>query len=187
MPRGVYKRIIKAGMFGKKHSDKTKALISKNNARIWLGQKRPGHTEETKMKIRTARKSQIISIATRFKMSLSAKKGNDNNMWKGGVTPTHEKIRKSMEYKLWRDSVFKRDNYTCVSCGKKNGMGKTVKLNADHIKPFAIFPELRFSIQNGRTLCVNCHQSVTKAQHKNCLFVNSLRTRFISNNQTKTI
>jgi 5-methylcytosine-specific restriction endonuclease McrA len=61
---------------------------------------------------------------------------------------------------LWRESVFKRDNYTCVWCGAKNkkGNGKTVVLNADHIKPFALYPELRFAIDNGRTLCVDCHR-----------------------------
>lgn len=80
--------------------------------------------------------------------------------WRGGVNPINDTIRKSLEYKLWRESVFERDNYTCVWCGDHNydGRGKTVKLNADHIKPFAFFPELRFAIDNGRTLCVPCHR-----------------------------
>ena len=61
-------------------------------------------------------------------------------------------IRGRTEYKLWRKAVFERDNYTCIWCGQHGG-----KLNADHIKPFAVFPELRFAIDNGRTLCVSCH------------------------------
>lgn len=86
------------------------------------------------------------------------KKGELSPFWKGGVTPIHRIIRGSIEYKLWREAIYKRDNYTCVDCGIKSGCGKTVILNADHIKPFAYFPELRFAIDNGRTLCLDCHK-----------------------------
>ena len=79
-------------------------------------------------------------------------KGNKSSNWKGGLTPINTKIRASTEYKLWRVSVFVRDKYTCVWCRQIGG-----KLVADHIKPFALFPELRFAIDNGRTLCHNCH------------------------------
>jgi len=79
--------------------------------------------------------------------------------WKGGITPINKKIRNSLEYKLWRESVFKRDNYTCVWCGKKSSIGIKCFLHADHIKPFCDFPALRFAIDNGRTLCLDCHKT----------------------------
>lgn len=82
-----------------------------------------------------------------------SRRGEKSNMWKGGLTPINKIIRGSIEYKLWREAVFKRDNWTCIWCGQK-----THNLNADHIKPFAYFPELRFAIDNGRTLCVDCHK-----------------------------
>lgn len=86
--------------------------------------------------------------------------GEKNPMWKGGITPILVKIRGSIEYKLWRTSVFTRDNYTCVWCGDRNykGRGKTIILQADHIKSFSQFPALRFAIDNGRTLCFDCHK-----------------------------
>jgi hypothetical protein len=80
--------------------------------------------------------------------------GDKNPSWKGGITKIKQEIRKSFEYKLWRESVFKRDNYTCIWC-KNRGC----TLNADHIKPFSLYPELRFAIDNGRTLCVPCHRT----------------------------
>ena len=80
-------------------------------------------------------------------------KGANNSNWKGGITPINKVIRYSEEYKLWRQAVFKRDNYQCIWCGSNTG------IEADHIKQFALFPELRFAIDNGRTLCHECHKT----------------------------
>lgn len=88
-----------------------------------------------------------------FRLKKVFQKGAENVNWKGGVTPINEKIRKSVEYKLWWKACLERDDYTCVFCGKRGG-----ELHVDHIKPFSLFPELRFAIDNGRTLCVPCHR-----------------------------
>jgi len=79
--------------------------------------------------------------------------GPRHPFWKGGVTLENDKIRRSFAYKEWRRQVFERDSYTCQGCGQRGGT-----LNADHIKPFAVFTELRFEVSNGRTLCVPCHR-----------------------------
>ena len=81
-------------------------------------------------------------------------RGKNNPGWKGGISSQNAIIRGSYEYKLWREAVFKRDNWTCIWCNARGG-----ELNADHIKPFALYPELRFAIDNGRTLCVECHKT----------------------------
>lgn len=79
--------------------------------------------------------------------------GDQINTWKGGVTTVNEKIRKSTKYLEWRMGVLKRDDYICIFCKKRGG-----DLHADHIKQFALYPDLRFDLNNGRTLCVPCHR-----------------------------
>jgi len=88
----------------------------------------------------------------------NARYGEKASNWKGGVTPENRRIRGTSKYINWRKEVFKRDNYTCKECGARSGVGKMVILNADHIKAFADFPELRFNLNNGRTLCLPCHK-----------------------------
>ena len=94
--------------------------------------------------------------------------GKNHPNWKGGITPKNRIIRNSLEYKLWREAVFARDNWTCIWCGAKSGNGKAVILHADHIKPFSQYPELRFAIDNGRTLCKECHLT-TETYGKRCI------------------
>lgn len=55
-------------------------------------------------------------------------------------------------YKDWRKAVLERDAYMCQFCGSME------QLEADHIKPWATHPELRYDVANGRTLCRPCHQ-----------------------------
>lgn len=89
-------------------------------------------------------------------------KGENNPRWKGGITSENHRIRASVEYRDWRTKIFQRDDYICQECGIKGGwhkeLNKKIILNADHIKPFALYPELRFDVDNGRTLCINCHR-----------------------------
>ncbi len=71
-----------------------------------------------------------------------------------GLSKQDKLIRNSAQYKQWRTSVFERDNFTCQLCNERGGV-----LNADHIKRFADYPDLRFNVDNGRTLCIECHKT----------------------------
>ena len=130
-----HKRKMSAWQIGKKLSEETKRKI----ANTLTGKKHP-------------RKFTKFSEERRRKMSL-ARIGEKSHRWKGGVTKKNQIIRNSVEYKLWREAVFKRDNFTCQFCGVRG-----YRLQADHIRPFSLFPELRFALDNGRTLCKNCHK-----------------------------
>jgi len=126
----------------------------------WNKGKKTGHTPWNKGKKLSEEIRQKLSLAQKG-VKRPNRAGAKSNLWKGGVTEKNHLIRTSLEYKLWRTAVFERDNYKCVWCGDYNyeGRGKTVVLHADHIKPFCNYPELRFAIDNGRTLCVDCHKT----------------------------
>ncbi len=69
--------------------------------------------------------------------------------------------RYSPEAEKWRKAVFERDNYTCQMCHVRGNY-----IEADHIKPFAYFPEIRWELSNGRTLCRKCHDSTKMSAKK---------------------
>lgn len=125
---------------GKRHTKKTKKKISQSSmgkSRAWLtGKHRP--------------------VSVRRKIS-KGMMGEKNPAWKGGVTPLKRKRYRSVEYKLWREAVRKRDNFTCQACGNRSN------LEVHHIKPVSLFPDLIYAINNGITLCKKCHQ----VWHKN--------------------
>lgn len=123
----------------KQISEKLKVIAKEKGFGKWMVGKSP--TIETRQKLREANMQRI--------------KEGKHNFYIDGRTPANKLIRHSLNYKLWREAVFKRDNWTCVDC-KQRG----VYLEAHHLKPFALFPELRFAIDNGITVCSLCHAKV---------------------------
>ena len=122
---------------------------------------------ETREKMRLFRTGKKASLETRKKISES-RMGEKNPMWKNNATERNYGIRNTEDYRKWRKAVFERDNYTCQLCGftGKNSYQEIV-IHADHIQPLAYFPEFRFELSNGRTLCVWCHrQTDTWGFHK---------------------
>lgn len=101
-----------------------------------------------------------LPLEMRIKMSERMKgvsSGEKSNFWKGGITPKYiqerNKLKTSIEYRLWRESVFARDNWTCQKCDKRGSQ----KIHPHHIKNWIDNLEIRTSIENGITLCEKCH------------------------------
>jgi hypothetical protein len=57
----------------------------------------------------------------------------------------------------WRRAVLLRDGFRCQRCGVEGG-----KLHAHHVLPWASYPDQRTDIDNGLTLCEECH----RAEHR---------------------
>jgi len=112
-------------------------------------------------------KTRVITEETKRKISLSKKgkkrgympwlDGENHPQWKGGITTEKHKIRNSIDYRLWREAVFARDNWVCQKHKTKGG-----KLHPHHIKNFSQYPELRFAIDNGITLSEKAHREFHK-------------------------
>jgi hypothetical protein len=127
---------------GRKLSKEWTEKIAKSNRGkkgFWAGKKRVVTSKEIREK---------ISVALR------GKKGSG---WRGGITPENKRIRRSLCFRLWREAVFLRDNFTCKKCNKEAGY-----LHPHHIKNFSEYPELRFAMDNGLTFCKNCHEKFHK-------------------------
>jgi len=83
-----------------------------------------------------------------------------------GMTSLQERVRDSLNYSQWRESVLRRDSFTCRHCGK---MGRS--LHADHIEAFGLLLRKHnimdiqsalvcadlWKLENGQTLCASCH------------------------------
>lgn len=145
-------------------SEESRRKMSEGSIKGKLGKKRKPFSGEWKRKIGLYQRGKKKSLETRRKMSMAHKKLVDegiHHLWKGGLTSRNRLIHGSVEYKIWRESVFERDNYTCQECGQRGG-----KLEAHHIQPFSLFPAMRFVISNGQTLCVGCHKLTDTYAHK---------------------
>jgi hypothetical protein len=90
-----------------------------------------------------------------------AERGRLNFNWKGGITPQNALTRMGADYIRWRTAVFERDDYTCQDCGQYGG-----DLEAHHIHEFAKYADERFVVENGKTLCLKCHDKTKLGRPK---------------------
>lgn len=86
--------------------------------------------------------------------------GPDNPSWK----PDSRRKSRRGKHGAWARAVISRDLATCQHCGATDA-----PLHAHHIKPFAEFPELRWELSNGLTLCAKCHWQVHAALDANAV------------------
>lgn len=128
-----------------------------------------GKTAATDEKLANLGKKISKTQKDQFVKGIRSNKGENNPNWKNGqgITEINLIVRQLEKYKEWRFAVFQRDNFVCVQCGDISK-----EINADHIKKFSdimrennittteqaeLCSEL-WDVNNGRTLCVECHR-----------------------------
>lgn len=86
--------------------------------------------------------------------------GENSYKWKGGLRGIDYIERRKFQHNIQK-LVFERDDYTCQICRIKG-----VYLQVDHIQSWSEYVELRFSMDNCRTLCMDCHYKITFSRPK---------------------
>lgn len=164
--------------WGKSHSEKTKKKMSEAHK----GKKRPPFTrehrrklsevrkgiklsEETKNKLRQINLGKHYSETTRRKKS-EAQKGEKGSNWQGGISFI-------IYPQDWTDdlkeSIRKRDNYTCQECGiHKDEIN--YKLHIHHID----YDKYNLNPINLISLCRNCHMKTNYNREKWLIYFKKL-------------
>ena len=142
MPTGVY--LHKKGW---KHTEGTKRKIGEANSFALKG-KMPKNI------VAGWFKGKHFSEKHKKKISESHR-GEKNPNWKGGIH--RDKHNAEWQYIFWRKAIFQSDDFVCQICKQKGG-----QLEAHHLNNWSDFPELRFAIDNGITLCKRCHNEFHK-------------------------
>lgn len=163
MPSGIYKRTklhkirISESLKGVGHpcSAETKEKLRQFN----LGKK---HSLETILKMKKAR--QFVSLETRKKLSDSHKR-EKSYRWISDRTKlsrlNKQGERRTSAYFNWRKEVWLRDRYKC-KIANPDCKGK---IEAHHILSWRDYPELRYQVNNGITLC-HAHHPRKRAEEK---------------------
>lgn len=133
-----HKKHIKEGRIGMKLSDEHKANLKKNH-RGFIGKK---HTIKTIEGMRGENNSRWIEDRSKLKKS-------ENKM-------------SDTQYRYWMLGVKKRDCWKC----KMNNKDCIGRLEAHHILNWIDYPELRYEINNGITLCVAHHPRKRKEEKR---------------------
>lgn len=130
--------------------------------------------EVQKKKISISRKGKCLGdsnpskrLEVRLKYS-----GVNHYLWKKDRTKIVQywTERNNPEYKQWRNAVFKRDNHNC----RINNCDCNGKVNAHHILSWREYPELRYIINNGITLCHYHHPRRRDEEQKLIPFFKSM-------------
>jgi hypothetical protein len=156
MPRGIYDHTNKPGQFKKGHqintglkrSEETKLKIRA----LHIGKKR---SEESKLRMSVSHIGVPLSEEHKNALRLARKKGHESHNWIKDRTKikTGDRSFNDPLQKQWSLDVKKRDKWSCriadINCEGR--------LEAHHILSWKDYPELRYEVNNGITLCHHHH------------------------------
>lgn len=149
-------------MHNKPHTEEAKQKMRdarlRNPTRYWANKELPAHVRDAQLKSvignsfakgKTHKNSDSFKEKTRLRML-----GDKNPRWVKDRSKLQRysdasKDRRSSAYNEWRKRVLLRDNFTC-KIANPECIGR---IEAHHILGWTQYPELRYEINNGITLC----------------------------------
>jgi 5-methylcytosine-specific restriction endonuclease McrA len=114
----------------------------------------------------------------------SARRGELHPGWKSSRSQKDRLYRRQYpEYYAWRNRIFERDSFICRVCG----ISRSDQMVAHHLYSYAKYKDLQLNVNNGITLCSDCHngfhewhggitQACTKGDFSNWLIANGYTT-----------
>lgn len=79
------------------------------------------------------------------------RRGQLSHFWNPNLTEEERRGRRDGDVKKWATQVKRRDDFTCQVCGSEE------KLVAHHLNSYKSDKENRYNVENGITLCRECH------------------------------
>lgn len=140
--------------------DKERMDKENNHKTYWLCKCDCGNEKLASVWSNSLKQGSIVSCGCYHLERIS---GENSVHWKGGVTPKATQLRTSLDYKNWVRQVYAKDYYTCQCCGKNININK----QAHHLYNFSDHENIRYDINNGITLCDECHYSTIKGSFHN--------------------
>jgi 5-methylcytosine-specific restriction endonuclease McrA len=152
-----YNKLGIKGVKYKKRTQKFKSLMSK---------KMTGRIISEKQKIKISKTNKLKGI-TPPKEYWFKKGHTPKNKNPASTRSLNKKLRDRIDFKLWREKVFIRDDFTCQKC-----MVRGRYIEAHHlisVKDCIIENKiyLVYDVNNGLTLCRPCHMLVHNWKTKN--------------------
>jgi len=151
------KHIVHSGSFKNGHpsywTDETKKIVSE----MFKGNKSPNWTGKSICK---CGKKKTHSAKNCMSCSSKINRGELHHLWKGGTRKINNE-RNDSAYQNWVKKVKKRDNWKC-RMENKDCNGYCI---VHHILSWRDYPELRYKINNGITLC-QAHHPLKRAEEK---------------------
>lgn len=130
----------------------------RNGNGLWMrGRSRPGAFRTIELR---SGKSYEEIYGNRSSFEAAKRRDGNRLRWVGTENaPSRDLHNADRRYNEWHASVLRKDGFVCQHCFWRGGV-----LQAHHVKPWALFAEERYNVENGQAAHAGpCHRALDAA------------------------